>query len=87
MMGNIPMLRYKKEVHGSMWEDKDGRYVLFDDVRKMTIYVVWTLEDTDNVNLFLNEEAAEELFEEFGEFGMMGTSTIGRIMDDYGEDV
>lgn len=35
----------------------------------ITVYVVWTMEDGDNVDIFLDKEKAEELFEEYGEFG------------------
>lgn len=37
--------------------------------KKITVYAVWTLEDADFVDMFLNKDEAEALYEEYGEFG------------------
>ena len=36
-----------------------------------TVYVVWSLEDADNVEIYLDPDLAYSLLEEYGEFGMM----------------
>lgn len=36
---------------------------------KLKVYAVWTKEDSDCVDLFLDKEKAEALYEEYGEFG------------------
>ena len=40
---------------------------------RIVVYVVWSLEDTDNVDIFLDPNKAEELMQEYGEFGMMSS--------------
>lgn len=35
----------------------------------ITVYAVWTLEDQDNVDLFLDRDEANELYEEYEEYG------------------
>lgn len=34
-----------------------------------TVYVVWSLEDSDNVSIYLDEAEAEKEYESHGEFG------------------
>ena len=34
-----------------------------------TVYVVWSLEDADNVDIFLDEIAANALYNDYHEFG------------------
>jgi hypothetical protein len=38
------------------------------EMDQVTVYVVWTLEDCDNVSIHLNKEDAEEEYESLGEF-------------------
>ena len=40
---------------------------------RIVVYVVWSLEDTDNVDIFLDSAKAEKLLEEYGEFGLMSS--------------
>lgn len=37
---------------------------------KVPVYMVWSKEDSDIVNLFQNKDEAEALYESYGEFGM-----------------
>lgn len=40
------------------------------------VYVVWSLEDTDNVDIFFNKKEAEALYQEYGEFGQWAEKEI-----------
>jgi len=38
-------------------------------MQSVKLYIVWTLEDQDFVNVFTDEKAAEQAFQAYGEFG------------------
>jgi len=35
----------------------------------ITVYVVWTMEDSDSVDIYLDQNEANKQFEDYGEFG------------------
>ena len=43
---------------------------------EITIYVVWTLEDQDHVDIFISEEEANAQYEAYGEFGCWEEKTF-----------
>jgi hypothetical protein len=43
---------------------------------EITVYTVWTIEDSDYVEIFLKEDKAEERYKQYGEFGKWEQETF-----------